>query len=1091
VQTAPLASGNARLNGVPGAGPKGGPVEIALTSEHEAALLGFVPGPIRARAMAGQAGWLSELRMVSLVLVGLPDLSHTTELATAQAVMEALQQSIYRYEGTINALSVDARGPVLLAALGLPPFAHEDDAARAVHAVLDMRARLRDLGVRGAMGMATGRIYCGAVGNRRRREYTLIGDVVNRAARLKQSTEDDVLCDEATVLAAGRLGTYRQTGLGFTSLPPLVAKGIEGPVPAYRPHTTAGAARAVDIRMVGRAAERAMLAEHLAALRNGGSSVTIVQGQAGIGKSLLVNELHDQADAAGARWLTAVGDAVEKTTPYRAWRTVMEQLFAIDVLDGDGEARRQKVLEWIGTNGDDLAAAPLLNDVLPLDLPESAETEALTGQARSDRTHRLVARLLQRAASAGPLLLVIEDAHWLDSLSWALLLRVARHVQPLMLVIATRPLVEPLPPGYVELVSAMRVTWLRLEELGAADAHALVCQRLGVEALPEEVARLIHEKAEGHPFFSEELAYALRDSGVIDTGGGRCVIAADVDLAAVSLPTTIEGVITSRIDRLAPSQQLALKVASVIGRVFSLRMLSEIHPLTTDSATLEDDLEMLHRLELTPREVTSPDLAYIFKHVITQEVAYNLMLFSQRRELHRRAGEWFERTYVDELASHYSWLAYHWTKADVKNKAIEYLRKAGEQAVRTNANDEAIAHFHEAIEILLTLPESPERNMEELELQLAVSAPLASTRGWSHPATERAYLRAAELSPLLGENAKTFWVIWGVWAFHLVRGHHVTAREVTVDLVRRAQAQDDPELGLEAGYAAAVSAFFLGDTATAIDVADKAMAAFDPIRATSQFITGQNGGVTSQCYLSLPLWHAGYADRSLAVMQRALELARTLDHPFSLTYALVHMGLVHQRRREPEAALDMAGAGLALAEEHGFAFFVAWASWVKGWALAQLGEQEAGIAVGQHGLDVYPATGSDVALSFGLGFLAESYLVAGRLDDARRVIDDAFAYVERTQERLYEAELHRLRGELWRRQGDTDLAARAFERAIEAARAHAAPAWELRALLSRARLDVSAASKQGVADLYVQFTEGFATADLVDARAFLEAPAVA
>jgi tetratricopeptide (TPR) repeat protein len=283
----------------------------------------------------------------------------------------------------------------------------------------------------------------------------------------------------------------------------------------------------------------------------------------------------------------------------------------------------------------------------------------------------------------------------------------------------------------------------------------------------------------------------------------------------------------------------------------------------------------------------------------------------------------------------------------------------------------------------------------------------------------------------------------------------------------------------------------MGDTAAAIEIASSAIAAFDPRQADSQFVTGQNGGVTAQCYLALPLWHAGLADQALDRMRRAHELATSLDHPFSLAYALVHMGLIHQRRREPELALAQADAALELSREQGFAFFIAWASWIKGWALSQLGRSDEGIAIGREGLELYPSTGSEVAQTFGLGFLAESYLGAERFDEGLAVLDEALQLVERKEERLYEAELLRLQGEALASAGDSAGALLALDRAATAAERHGSPAWRLRVAISRARLDPSPAARKDLAGVYLTLSEGFDTADLVAARAMLETPAPA
>jgi tetratricopeptide (TPR) repeat protein len=303
--------------------------------------------------------------------------------------------------------------------------------------------------------------------------------------------------------------------------------------------------------------------------------------------------------------------------------------------------------------------------------------------------------------------LLLEDAHWLDSASWALTVAINRAVHPLLMVISTRPLSDPLPADYQQLLDHPNLAQINLDSMPADEISHLVCHRLGISALPEQVNRLILQKAEGNPFFSEELGFALRDTGLITIAEGECRIAPNVDLKAIMFPETVQGVITSRIDRLSPPLQMTLKAASVVGRVFAVRLLRDIHPIQSDRSALPDQLETLTRLDLTLLDTPEPDLAYLFKHATTQEVTYNLMLFAQRRDLHRAVAEWYERTYADNLSPHYSVLAYHWQRAaadeqtdpTVSAKAMEYLEKAGDQAVRSYANQEALGYFQDLFQL--------------------------------------------------------------------------------------------------------------------------------------------------------------------------------------------------------------------------------------------------------------------------------------------------------------------------------------------------------------------------------------------------------
>jgi class 3 adenylate cyclase len=689
-----------------------------LPDDAESFLKAYIPGSVINRLSAGHSGWIAELRKVTVLFIKLPDLDEHTSLEEAQSMARLLQRSVYRYEGSLNKISVDDKGITVVAGFGLPPLSHEDDPARGVQAAMLIRDELQALNVRCALGVTTGRIFCGAVGNHQRREYTIIGNAVNLAARLMSLAATDsgesppirILCDRPTYDGARAVIEFE--GLGTRPV-----KGRTEAVEVFQPLALRKSLVRARADLIGREEEKSILATSLQELQRGRSRQTVVlRGEAGIGKSRLTEEAARQADQLQLNVLRGSGDAIDKSTPYHAWKPVFARLFDLERLfdqpqpseDQRSAIREQVAQKLAGVDAELERYAPLLSVVLPADIPENEFTAAMSGEIRGGNIRELLVRLLNFEADRRALVILLEDLHWFDSASWSLLLDVRQRVHPALLVLNTRPLPEPLQQDYLRLTEGAQARVIDLEALPLADVESLVCQRLGILAAPPEIGRLIREKSEGHPFFAEELAYALRDTGIIQIEGQTCRLSSRfTNIDEISLPDSLQAAITSRIDALNPSQQLTLKVASVIGRIFALRLLREIYPVEAERPALAGHLEALTSLNLTVVESEEPDLEYIFKHAVTQEVAYNLMLFSQRRQLHETVAAWIEDHSRTDLSQNYTLLAYHWGQAaglqeaggDAATivKALEYLDKAGDQSLNAFANREAIHFFRDAL----------------------------------------------------------------------------------------------------------------------------------------------------------------------------------------------------------------------------------------------------------------------------------------------------------------------------------------------------------------------------------------------------------
>ena len=691
--SAELAGGFARIDAIP-AGPP--PLVASLPALSPDLLRPYVPPVVRARVEAGHGEWGAEFRRVSVVFVNLRGLSDDADAARAQLhrAVETTERVLQRHAGTLYQALMDDKGLSIVVAFGLPPGGAENSAIGAVEAALVLSQEMAALDLLPAVGVATGRTFCGAYGSSVRRQYTIVGTTINLAARLMAASTGGVLVDAATFEASGGR-------IAFDALDPIRVKGWAHPVRVYRPRGRASTAiRAVDQFIAGRVVERDMLAARLDALGHGTGGLVWIEGDAGIGKSFLLGDLADRARDAGVVVATGAGDAVERTTAYFAWRDLLARLL------GRGHTLRGSELTAALTafvaDAPHLAArAPVLNAILPLQLPETPDTEAMPSEVRAAAIKDLVVALALAAAREAPLVLILDDVHWIDSASLDLAAALASRVLGVLLVLASRPLEEPTATAVRRLMETANGTRLPLGPLGEAELPGLLANCLGVSDVPQELVAFILGRAEGHPFYSEELARALADAGMVTMAEGTCRLAiGSAGLSAAEFPDTVHGVVSARIDRLPLDEQLMLKSASIIGRVFERRVLRDIYPVAADLPRLRDGLDHLERVDLTRVETPDPHLAYLFRHAIVQDVAYGSLLFAQRRQLHRAVAEWYERHRAGDLDALAPLLAHHWDRAGEAERAIPYLERAAEQAVNSFANREARSLLERANELV-------------------------------------------------------------------------------------------------------------------------------------------------------------------------------------------------------------------------------------------------------------------------------------------------------------------------------------------------------------------------------------------------------
>lgn len=644
-----------------------------------------------------ETAWLAEQRYVSVLMADLPTLGDLSSegLERTHRYLQIFQAAVYRFEGSVR-VDIDSKGALVLAVFGLPPIAHEDDAVRALDAAELLQRDLLSAGLRCGLGIATGRAFCGSFGSDLRREYMLRGEVINRAARIMQVAVDGVLCDQATQQASrGRVVFEPHAKTPTSPRSPFDSSRAEAsfPGPLFRPLGRSAQLDPSQTPLVGRQREQAQLDALLDALSAGeDAGVVILEAEAGVGKSRLLQEMAQRARSRGIQVLASGTEAVEVGIAYNIWRRIFRDLL------GWSESSNLEQLwrHWQGTAINE-RLLPLLSAVLPIQLNDNDLTSEMKGGVRAANTQRLLTQFLHRQAAEKPLLLLLEDVQWLDTNSWALLMAIVREVAPLALVMTSRPPQENASPDYALLQDHQRVRKIRLDVLGVSETEALACQLIGVDVLPPEFLNRLLQVVAGNPFFCEEMVQTMLETGVISVEGGECRLR---DLDSFVFPASVESVIISRLDRLSPTQLLCLKVASVVGHDFRQSIVQDTHPISEERPLVPRHLLSLQGMNFTvcqqQSEETGPE--YSFRHAITRDVTYELMTLAQKQEMHAAVATYFETSFADSLASHYSILAYHWGQALDVVRMVSYLELAGQQALTNGAFVEALLYFTTAVE---------------------------------------------------------------------------------------------------------------------------------------------------------------------------------------------------------------------------------------------------------------------------------------------------------------------------------------------------------------------------------------------------------
>jgi predicted ATPase/energy-coupling factor transporter ATP-binding protein EcfA2 len=854
--------------------------------------------------------------------------------------------------------------------------------------------------------------------------------------------------------------------------------------------------------LTGRDTELNLLRDRWEQAQEGMGQVVLIVGEPGLGKSRLVQTItqlvqNEASDAFPAGTEDSARRPVEKDPAVIEWRCsqhfqnselhpvsdFMERFlgFCRDESTTVRFERLVRHLENYDLGRPELVA--LFAKLLFLPPGERYMAAVLTPAREREETFRALRQWLRTYSAKRPVLFIVEDLHWSDASSQEFLgqfIAEGPH-ERILTVLTFRPEFKiPWSPAAHQTILALnRLTRRQVAEWMRRDSNG---------ALPETLVAQIYQRTGGVPLLVEEFSRMVRESVMFRSVGNQA--APSTPGGTKEIPATLQDLVIARLDRMASNREVA-QLAATLGRRFDYDLLAAVAPV--DEQTLRAELAKLVSAGILYAKGQPPQCAYLFKHTLLEEALYSAIDESRRQQFHQQVAEVMEVRFTNSAETQPELLAEHFAEAGIIEKAVAYCLKAGLRSRDRFANVEAISHLTKGLKLLERLDECPERDARELEFLGPLGTAYIAWRGYAAPEVGPIFRRAHTLCERVGQTPQVFAIMWGNFAFHIVRGDFRICTDLADEAIAFGERLNDPGILMEALFLRGVTRLYRGDFAGTRECCSLAIAQFDDRERTAFWaaLVGEDAGVTHRCYLALALWHLGFADQALQLNREMVELARAINQPFSLEYALHHTGWLNQHCRLGVQTHEAGNEQIRIATEQGFLFWHASGTLYAAGGLLLQGRLERGLRQLQKGLEAYRATGAELALPYYLSMLVEACTQTGRFVEAHTALQEALMLVEKNDERFQEAELHRLKGELLLAESDDQTAAEeCFRRAVETADRYQSKAWKLRATTSLAQLW----QKQGrreealtvLSAVHATFTEGFTMPDLVDAAALIE-----
>lgn len=991
---------------------------------------------------------------------------------------------VHHYEGHL----AQYLGDGVLAYFGYPR-AHEDDAPRAVRSGLEILKRLESISIGGTrphvrIGIHTGLVVVGDIGSTGRREQLALGEAPNIAARLQSEAVPDtiVISDDTRRLIGGQ---FALSELGSRTL-----KGISRPMQLF---TVRGFSEASSrfqamsavsglVPFVGRVREVGLIREAWAKAADGHGQLILLRGEAGIGKSRLLeaakqgagNRLHEVFEAQCSPYqmqspLSPIIELLGRRMGLEPGMPIPDKLDLIEQF----AAGRGVNLESAAMAVAELLSVPVGSRYPRLDIPPAKFQQWMI---------ETLAELLSRSVGGSPVLLLFEDLHWADPSTLDLVGEMLARLEnlPVMVVCTARP--EFTAPW----TGDPRCQDIHVEALPPEDTRGLVASVAGRKALPLALIEELVARTSGIPLFVEAVTRSVIEAGILRELDDRFELTGPLPPGLI--PTTLQASLMGRIDRLGQNRSVA-QLAATIGREFSFELLHGVSGQPV--AELTKVLRQMVDLELVSEMGVPPSSTYSFKHALIQDAAYESLLRKTRQKFHNEIAEALQARFPEMAESKPELLARHYEGAGRIDEATAGWKKAGLLAGQRFAVRESVAHLRKAISLLETLPgDDPSRLRSEMEAQLALFPALMSTLGWGSREVEAACVRAQELCEKLGNFQGLLGSRWGLWTVYLLRGTIVPCIEAAKPVLEMAMPTGDPMLQIIAHQANGYSNYFIANFAAAREHAENALALYDPERErTLVSIFQLPASFACGNFLTMSLWFTGYPEQAERARKEAWAVIESLDIPACTAYALGNSMMIHYARRDREAIAAQAEQLYTVSVEGGFLLWAAQARIYRGWAWAMNGDTESGIAEMNAGMKAYRLTGSGIMMPQLFLMLAEAYWRAGRPGEALGAISSGLRHSSEHDEYVFSPELYRLRGDIQLAQGAAATGEASYRRSIEVAQAQKARMLELQAAIALAKVQLDSGRLQDahamLLPLYEWFQEGHDTPELVECRALL------